>query len=267
MLLIILIIAIIILILINCLKSREKFVVPQNSDKIDETKLAISDNIQRLEENINENYNKDVDLSNLIEVETLNDKFTLILRKFIINEIKYDDLMKSQYTIDLSVPFKDIKYKFNTEKVVVNNKMEEVDLNEIILKFNTVMSVNNLYKFGRLISFSIKNISITIKISSFNQDKLLVDNNPVINYLTNYSEFLKYEILDINIEKEGDEPLFKAQDKLNQNYYKITNELNLLTPFTSSYDEMLITEKMRLDYENSLPDISDIQVPIYKPFL
>ncbi len=269
MLLVGLIILLIVIILLNYFKLYEPFIVPQNSDKIDQSKTPPSEDIQEFEKIINETYKENIDMSNLVDyTEDLNENFTKQLRNFILDKVKYEDLAKSNYTIDLSIPFKNVKYKFNTETIFIDEKPVVKDLNEIILKFNSVMSINNLYKFGKILSFSIKNVSIIMKIKSSNPNIKLIESNPITNYKDEYFKFLRYEILDINIEKDVEyDSLFKPQDKLYENYFRITNILHLLTPFKSSYDEMLITEKMRIDYEKALPDIKDIQAPIYKPFL
>jgi hypothetical protein len=261
-------ILLIIIILFKQFRLYEEFIVPKNSDKIDMTQMAPSKEVTKIEKTINEIYKNPIDESNLISYgASLNLIFTKQLHNFIIDKLKNQDLNYSNYIVDIAIPFKNIKYNFLKEKKIENDKEIIINLNEIILKFDTVMSVNNLYKFDKVLDFLVKRVSFIIKITSVNNFNL-TNNNPITSFKNEYTSFLKYELLDIIIKEdvEIDSP-FKAQDKLYENYFRITNVLNLLTPFTSSYDEMLITERMRLDYEKALPDIKDIQAPIYKPYL
>lgn len=261
------VIGLLLIVFLCSFKIIETFVVPMNSDSIDESPIEPSKDLETLIDIFKDKFNNVVELSNLQTLKELNSGLTKQIYRYIRNQ-KYnlfivDFTHLSKFMIDLSTPFEKIEYKY-TEPTEENK-----EVNEAILKFETVLVLNNYKNADKILNFSANKVEVTLKLTTVDSSINFRQLDLLKNFKDDYISSIKYEILNIKPLKPAEiaPSKFKAVDVLQGNNFNITNSLHLLTPFTTSYDEMIITEAQKKIYEESIPEIKDIQAPIYKPFI
>lgn len=257
--------------------NKETFIVPQNSDVIDETKVDLySSSLRLITDILNKKYASYKSENNFTSVETVDSIITKRIKNYIINQLRYNIFAElsdfSKYYIDISTPFSEFKYKYvelnQSEPKPVNSENDNIKTTELITSFNTTLSLNNVHEYDKILDFIAYKASIVLKIKPRDPSSDLKKIDILKNYKDDYLYLIDFEILNISINETTDVSVaFKPVDKLYENRYRITNELHLLTPFKSSYDEMIITDKMKQEYEKSIPQLKNIQAPIYKPFI
>lgn len=258
-----------------CKSIKENFVVPKNSDKIDQTeyRTIYSNEVKYYIDILKDKYkNKTNDMNYIKFDKTLDTILTKRLRNYIIDELRNNVFQKvsnfSKYYLDITIPFTNIQYKYIENQQIQTRQNKKLN-EDLLLKFNTIISFNNVHEYGKVLDFLARDMEVIIKISA-RDDLFNLREKDILNiYKEEYFYNIKFEIVYAGI-KDIDKPKnypFKPIDELYENNYNITNKLYLLTPFTSSYDEMIITEKMRQDYEKNVPNLKDIQAPIYRPFI
>lgn len=266
-----------IIFLLKLLVIKETFIVPQNSDVVDETKVDLySNNLKVINDILAKKYKSYKPESGFSSIDGINSILSVRIKNYMLNELKYNVFAElstfSKFFVDMYIPFSDCKYKYvskiRSEPKPSNSTSETEFNNELITSFNTTLSLNNIHQYERVLDFIAYPITITLKIKSRDPSFDLKKIDILKNYKDDYLYLIEFEIVNISINKYAETPVsFKPIDKLYENRYRITNELHLLTPFTSSYDEMIVTDKMKQEYEKSIPELKDIQAPIYKPLI
>ena len=261
--------------LLKSLVSKETFIVPQNSDVIDETKLDLYlNNLKVINDILNKKYGSYKSEDGFTSIDKINPILTKRIKNYMMDKLQYNIFKElsnfSNFSVDISTPFFDCKYKFTSKTSNSSNSTTPKPISELITSFNTTLSLNNIHQYDKALNFVAYQITVVLKIKSRDPSSSLDLKNMDIlkNYKDDYFHLIDFEIVNISINKITDIVVpFKPIDKLYENRYRITNELHLLTPFTSSYDDMIITDKMKQLYEKSIPQLKNIQAPIYKPFI
>lgn len=277
------IILLLVIFLLSLLRNKETFIVPQNSDVIDETKFDLySNNLRVITDILNKKYGSYKSENKFTDIDKIDSVFTTRIKNYMLNELKYNTFSElstfSKFYVDISTPFSDCKYKY-LEKNIPEPKAANLDIDttakpntksitELIISFTTTLSINNVHQYERVLDFLAYPVTIILKIRPRDPSFNLKNIDILKKYKDDYLDLINFEILNISINQMQDISVpFKPIDKLYENRYRITNELHLLTPFKSSYDEMIVTDKMKLEYEKSIPQLKNIQAPIYKPFI
>lgn len=231
----------------------ENFYVPENSDKIAENQIkSVFDNETDYINSLFLKFN-DVKKLNIINPwiyfpQAITPDITGSLMRNLIAFLQNGPFLPwknvKDFKLDLFVPFYDIYYydisdfkrriSFSTYLQIRNPNFESsLDplLNFSSRRVNIIMDINT--------STSLKLIDVFLIVvpgSSLNFDyiSLTLDSDTLLNY-------------SIEAVNEKDD------------VFKIKNALHLLTPFTTSYNDNIITQKMQDDFDAKLKIITDLQ--------
>lgn len=216
----------------------ESFVVPKNCNNIDTQNYKITNEFIYYKNILKQKYTNNIDSKDYIPIKNINSNLSSYLNNYIINELKYNIFDK--ISVKLSLPFENLKYKYKNDS-------------ELFLSFSSILSINNIQNYNKIMNFFATPVTIIIKITSKEKCFSLKKHNILNNYNSSLY-FLVFDILDIEIIQQNNSftkiPGFNTID---DNTYNITNNLHLLHPFTSSYDNMIVSEKMMQDFNKTIP--------------
>jgi hypothetical protein len=232
----------------------ESFYVAENSNKIPEN--PIESDIQKETDYINSLFLKFNDPQKLNIVnpwiyfpQAITPDITSTLTINIITFLENGPFLSwknvSGFKLDLFVPFYDIYY---------------YDISDFKrrITFDTYLEIRNPNSDSSpdpLLSFSSRRVNITMDINTKNSLKLMD-----IFLVTVPPNSLTFDYINLTLTSDNSSSNYTIQAvNEDDNIFKIENVLHLLTPFTTSYNDHIITQEMQNKFDAKLKNILALQ--------
>ena len=231
----------------------ENFYVPENSDKIAENQIkSIFDNETDYINSLFLKFN-DVKKLNIINPwiyfpQAITPDITGSLMRNLIAFLQNGPFLPwknvKDFKLDLFVPFYDIYY---------------YDISDFKrrISFSTYLQIRNPNfdsSLDPLLNFSSRRVNIIMDINTSTSLKLID-----VFLIVVPGSSLNFDYISLTL--DSDTLLNYSIEAVNEkdDVFKIKNALHLLTPFTTSYNDNIITQKMQDDFDAKLKIITDLQ--------
>jgi hypothetical protein len=182
---------------------------------------------------------------------------TNIIKKKLLNLTSDQDINISQdyslYNNNLSFPFSYELHKLLSDSLVqqftpqkleigkpVNIYWKDQSLDRIFIFNSHMRNLKNFTSYNLIVKFKIKNISNFFQTNS-TQYSTNINSQNILN---------KSIILNVSLENSITRTYsFNGMDNLHPNYYEIQNHMNLMSPFYTSRNDMIITKEMQNEFD------------------